>query len=69
VFGPILAVVYLGRHYLAFRDAARVAGLTRHFDWLIREAAIGARDAPAHLRALRAEIARETGAPGGGRAG
>ncbi len=24
VFGPLLAVVYLGRHYLAFRDSARV---------------------------------------------
>lgn len=56
VFGPILAVVYLGRHYLAFRDADRVANLTRHFDWLIREAAVGARDIPAHLRELRSEI-------------
>jgi len=53
VFGPLLAVVYLGRHYLAFRDAGRVANLTRHFDWLIREAAVGARELPAHLRELR----------------
>lgn len=57
VFGPILAVVYLGRHYLAFRDAERVTTLTRHFDWLIREAAVGAREMPAHLLALRADIA------------
>jgi len=57
VFGPIIAVVYLGRHYLAFRDAERVSGLSRHFDWLIREAAVGARDMPAHLRTLRAAIA------------
>jgi transcriptional regulator with XRE-family HTH domain len=56
VFGPIVAVVYLGRHYLAFRDAERVSGLSRHFDWLIREAAVGARDMPAHLRALRDAI-------------
>jgi transcriptional regulator with XRE-family HTH domain len=56
VFGPLLAVVYLGRHYLAFRDADRVASVSRHFDWLIREAAVGAREVPAHLRALRAQI-------------
>ncbi len=46
VFGPILAVVYLGRHYLAFRDPARVATLSAQFDGLIRDAAIGARDLP-----------------------
>lgn len=50
VFGPKLAVVYLGRHYLAFRDAARVEAVTAHFDWLVREAEVGARDAAAHLR-------------------
>jgi transcriptional regulator with XRE-family HTH domain len=53
VFGPLLAVVYLGRHYLAFRDSARVGSLTQHFDWLVREAAIGARDVGAHLKSLR----------------
>jgi transcriptional regulator with XRE-family HTH domain len=57
VFGPLLAVVYLGRHYLAFRDQDRVASVSRHFDWLIREAAVGAREVPAHLRALRSQIA------------
>ena len=56
VFGPLLAVLYLGRHYLAFRDIARVEGFARHFDWLVREAAMGARDVPAHLRALRSRI-------------
>lgn len=56
VFGPLLAVLYLGRHYLAFRDGARVASFTQHFDWLVREAAIGARDLPGHLAALRAEV-------------
>lgn len=57
VFGPLLAVVYIGRHYLAFRDAARVADLTRHFDGLIREAAVGARELADHLRDLRSAIA------------
>ena len=53
VFGPLLAVVYLGRHYIAFRDSARVTSITQHFDWLVREADIGAREVPLHLRKLR----------------
>lgn len=56
VFGPLLAVVYLGRHYLAFRDSARVQSITQHFDWLVKEAAFSARDAGAHLRGLRGRI-------------
>lgn len=53
VFGPILAVVYLGPTYLAFRDADRVAVLSQQFDGLIRAASVDAREVPAHLRALR----------------
>jgi transcriptional regulator with XRE-family HTH domain len=56
VFGPLLAVVYLGRHYIAFRDRERVESLAQHFDWLVREATIGARDIGAHLRALRGRV-------------
>ncbi len=56
VFGPLLAVVYLGRNYLAFRDTARVASLSHQFDGLIRDASVGARDLPDHLRRLRSEI-------------
>ncbi|MEN9408840.1 MAG: hypothetical protein RL216_814 [Pseudomonadota bacterium] len=56
VFGPLLAVVYLGRHYLAFRDSARVQQISQHFDWLVKEAAFSARDVGAHLRGLRAGI-------------
>jgi transcriptional regulator with XRE-family HTH domain len=56
VFGPILAVIYLGRNYVAFRDAARVTVLTQHFDWLVREATVGAREVAAHLAALRARL-------------
>ena len=52
VFGPLLAVIYLGRHYLAFRDSARVETITRHFDLLVREAEVGARDMVAHLQSL-----------------
>ena len=56
VFGPLLAVVYLGRHYIAFRDRERVEAVAQHFDWLVREAAVGARDMGAHLRMLRGRI-------------
>lgn len=56
VFGPLLAVLYLGRHYLAFRDAPRVEGFTRHFDTLLRDASVTARQMPDHLRRLRAAL-------------
>ena len=44
IFGPLLAVLYVGRNYLAFRDSQRVQAFTTHFDHLVREAEIGARD-------------------------
>ncbi len=56
IFVPLLSVLYLGRHYLAFRDRRRVGDFTEHFDGLVREAAIGAREFPRHLAALRAGI-------------
>ena len=57
VFGPLLAVLYLGRHYLVFRDSGRVESISAHFDWLVREAAVGAREFPALLD----DIARDLG--------
>lgn len=56
VFGPLLAVIYLGRNYLAFRDTERVQAISRHFDLLVREADIAARDLPVVLARLRAEV-------------
>lgn len=56
VFGPLLAVLYLGRNYIAFRDTERVQAMTVHFDALVREAAIPARDLPAHLAGLRRRL-------------
>ncbi len=53
VFGPLLAVLYIGQKFLAFRDTERVQALTAHFDLLVREASIGSRELPTHLRALR----------------
>lgn len=56
VFGPLLAVLYLGRNYLAFRDSERVEAFTLHFDGLVREASVSSRGAPAHLRHLRERL-------------
>ena len=56
VFGPKMAVIYMGRHYIAFRDRDRVRTVTRHFDWLVREAAVSARAVPDYLKGLRAQI-------------
>lgn len=44
VFGPLLAVVYVGRFYLAFRSRDRVRAMTEHFDGLVREATVDARN-------------------------
>ncbi|MGP6087108.1 helix-turn-helix domain-containing protein [Antarctobacter jejuensis] len=57
VFGPLLAVLYLGRNYLAFRDTERVSAITQHFDHLVKEASITARALPGHLRALQDQLA------------
>ncbi len=57
IFGPLLAVLYLGRHYIAFRDSARVTSFSAHFDWLVRESETGARDFAQVLGGL----AREAG--------
>jgi transcriptional regulator with XRE-family HTH domain len=56
VFGPLLAVLYTGQNYIAFRDTERVQALTLNFDQLVREAAITARELPGFLRDLRARV-------------
>jgi hypothetical protein len=56
IFGPLLCVLYAGGHYLAFRDRDRIDTFTGHFDVLVREASISARDMAQHLRELRADI-------------
>ncbi|MCP4185906.1 MAG: helix-turn-helix transcriptional regulator [Hyphomicrobiales bacterium] len=52
VFGPNLAVIYVGQCYLAFRESNRVRSLTDHFDWLVREAVVDARGVPDYIRQL-----------------
>ncbi len=52
VFGPNLAVIYVGQCYLAFREIERVKSLSSHFDWLVREAVVDARNVPAYIRSV-----------------
>jgi transcriptional regulator with XRE-family HTH domain len=54
VFGPLVAVLYVGQYYMAFRDRERVRVLTEQFDGLVREAYVSERDWPGHLQALSA---------------
>ena len=49
VFGPLLAVLYSGGHYMTFRDRERIETLTNHFDVLVRQAALTARDVSGYL--------------------
>ncbi len=56
VFGPLLAVLYIGGNYIAFRDNERLQVLSRHFDGLVREAAVSDRDVAAYLRELRGMV-------------
>ncbi len=52
IFGPLIGVLYLGQQHLAFRDRERVRHLTEHFDGLVREASVSARDWPDYLARL-----------------
>ncbi|MEM6973727.1 MAG: helix-turn-helix transcriptional regulator [Pseudomonadota bacterium] len=54
VFGPLLAVIYVGRFHLAFRERERVLSIAAHVDWLVRGASVEPRDMPGWLRALEA---------------
>lgn len=53
VFGPLLSVIYVGRFYLAFRESDRIRSMTTHFDWLVREAVVDARDIAKFIRQLK----------------
>lgn len=56
VFGPLLAVIYIGRNYLVFRDTERVQAMSRHFDALVREADVSAEAFPDELDRLERQI-------------
>lgn len=50
IFGPLLAVLYSGGHYMTFRDRERIETLTSHFDALVRQSALTARDVSDYLK-------------------
>lgn len=52
VFGPNLAVIYIGQFYLAFRESQRIRSLIDHFDGLVRAADVDARGVPDHIGEL-----------------
>lgn len=56
VFGPKMAVIYMGRHYLAFRDRDRVQAMTQHFDGLVREAEVASHGFLDRLTLLRDQL-------------
>lgn len=56
LFGPLLCVFYAGSHYLAFRDSDRIQTFTTHFDRLVREASLTARQIPDYLDDLTRQL-------------
>lgn len=56
IFGPLRAAIFVGQMYFVFNTAEHVRVLTRHFDDLIRAAAIQAHETPDFLKTLRREI-------------
>jgi len=38
--------------YLAFREIERVKSLSGHFDWLVREAVVDARNVASYIRSM-----------------
>lgn len=56
VFGPLLAVIFIGRNYLVFRDTERVSAITAHFDTVVREAEFSPREVTSYFDALIAKV-------------
>ncbi len=56
VFGPLLAVIYIGQTYLVFRDTERVSAITSHFDELVRAASISQREIGHYFDQLIAQV-------------
>ncbi|MGJ8573005.1 MAG: helix-turn-helix domain-containing protein [Hoeflea sp.] len=52
IFGRLLAAVYVGQFYLVYRDSLQVSALTEHFDTLVRESEVEARNAGKNIRAM-----------------
>lgn len=52
IFGRLLAAVYVGQFYLVYRDNRQIAALTEHFDTLVRESEVEARNAGRIIREM-----------------
>ncbi|WP_412050381.1 helix-turn-helix domain-containing protein [Hoeflea sp. Naph1] len=52
IFGRLLAAVYVGQFYLVYRDSKQVSALTQHFDTLVRESEVEARNAGKIIREI-----------------
>jgi transcriptional regulator with XRE-family HTH domain len=57
IFGPKRAAIYIGNMYFVLNSTEHIRVLTRHFDDLIRAAALQPRDAIQFLRSLMKELA------------
>jgi transcriptional regulator with XRE-family HTH domain len=57
IFGRLLAAVYVGQFYLVYRDSRQVSALTEHFDTLVRESEVEARNAGKIIRMMFDETA------------
>ncbi len=52
IFGPLLAVVYIGSHYMVFRENRQIRAFTDHFDQLVRDSDTDARSAAKQIEAM-----------------
>ncbi|MCY0092633.1 helix-turn-helix domain-containing protein [Hoeflea ulvae] len=52
IFGRLLAAVYVGQFYLVYRDSKQVSALTEHFDALVRDSEVEARNAGRVIREM-----------------
>lgn len=52
IFGPLLAVIYIGRYYMVLRETHQIRALTEHFDKLVHDAENDARSAADLIAAL-----------------
>ncbi len=56
IFGPIRAAIYVGDMYLVLNTTMPIRTLTRHFDGLIRAAAVNAHEVASHAKNLAQSI-------------
>ena len=52
IFGPLLAVIYIGGQYMVFRETRQIRALTDHFDQLIRDSDTDARSAANRIESM-----------------